>query len=207
MRKPNANKSQRIPKPKIALDRERDIISKIERINEELTVAPDSRRLHLVNQRRRLEAMIDPVFSLPFAVSCEIERLKDEAATGLTSQKRRFENQIRRLEAKITQPKKHKALEDRRATIAKCLERFGAISAPATYTQLIKWLRDEGVLTASRNPKTSTGHSKGLRTKGALAGTLRGKAIPVSDTTGRDILRSVLRLKTASWKKKSDENI
>ena len=40
MRKPNANKPQRKSKPKIAPDRERDIISKIERLNQELTVAP-----------------------------------------------------------------------------------------------------------------------------------------------------------------------
>jgi hypothetical protein len=206
MRKPNANKPQRKSKPKIAPDRERDIISKIERLNQELTVAPDSRKPSLINQRRRLEEMIDPVFSLPFDISCEIERLKEEVATAPTSQKKRFENQIRRLEAKITPPKKQKALEDRGATIAKCLEGFRAGGGPANHTEFIKWLRDEGVLTASRNPKASTGHSKGLRTKGALAGTLRGKAIPVSDTTGRDILHSVFRLKGRRGRKPGRQN-
>jgi hypothetical protein len=194
MRKSNANKSQRKSKPKIPLDRERDIISKIERINEELADAPDSRKLYLTNQRRRLESMIDPVFSLPFDISCELGRLKEKADTAPPAQKRRLENQIRRLEAMIFPPKKQKAFEDRRATIAKCLEGFRAGGAPANRTEFIKWLRDEGVLTASRNPKTSTGHSKSLRTKGALARTLRGKAIPVSDTTARDILRSVFRI-------------
>jgi hypothetical protein len=151
--------------------------------------------------------VIDPAFSLAFAVCFETERLKEKVSSAPTLHKRRFENQIRRLEAMITPPKKQKALEDRRATIAKCLEGFRAGGAPTNHTEFIKWLRDEGVLTARRNPKTSTGHSKGLRTKGALARTLRGKAIPVSDTTGRDILRSVFGLKGQSEKKQGDENI
>jgi hypothetical protein len=207
MRKSKANKPQRKSKPKIAPERERDIISKIERINEELTTAPEFRKPYLTNQRRRLEAMvIDPVFSLAFDISPEIERLKKKVATAATTRKRRFENQIRRLEAMITPPKKQKALEDRRATIAKCLEGFRAGGEPANHTEFIDWLRTEGVLTASRNPKTSTGHSKGLRSEGALAETRRGKAIPVSDTTGRDILRSVFRLKGQRGRKPGRQN-
>jgi hypothetical protein len=207
MRKSNANKPQRKSKPKIAPDRERDIISKIERINEELTVAPDSRKPYLINQRRRLEAMvIDPAYSLAFDISDEIERKKEERVTAFCSRKPYLENQIRRLEAMITPPKKQKALEDRRATIAKCLEGIRAHGAPVNHTQFIKWLRTEGVLTATRNPKTSTGHSKGLRSKGATAGTRDGRTIPVSDTTGRDILHSVFRLKSQRGRKPGRQN-
>ena len=130
-----------------------------------------------------------------FKISVEIFNLQKELATASGSRKTFLENRCLRLEAMITPPKKEKALEDRRATIAKCLEGFRAGGAPANHTEFIDWLRTEGALTASRNPKTSTGHSKGLRSEGVLAGTRRGKAIPVSDTTGRDILRSVFRLK------------
>ena len=59
-KKPNANKPQRNSNSKIAPHRERDIISKIERINQELSEAPDERKPYLQNQRRRLEAMLDP---------------------------------------------------------------------------------------------------------------------------------------------------
>jgi hypothetical protein len=177
----------------VSPDRERDIISKIEQINEELTVAPDSRKPHLINQRRRLEAVIDPGGSLAFAISCELERLKEKAAAASTSQ-------IRRLEAMITPPKKQKAIEDRRATIAKCLEGFRAGGAPVNHTKFIKWLHDEGVLTASRSPKNSTGHSKGLRTKGAR------EAVPVSDTTIRTILRTVFGLKGRRGRKPGRQN-
>ena len=253
MTRSSTKHGRRTSKPKIALDRERDIIFKIEQINEELTTAADSSKPYLLNQRRRLEAMLDPVFGLAFDFFVEIERLKKEVATAPISQKRRLENRIRRLEAKIASPKKQKALEDRRATVVKCLERFRKGGAPANHTEFIEWLRREGVLTASRNPKTETGHSKGLRSvrqpapliappmqavfydmpawmKGKEPATLlklrqsidkpsaaiasdgdrtrasRGQVIPVSNTTARDILRGVFRLKGQRGKKPGRQN-
>jgi hypothetical protein len=199
MRKPNANKPQRKSKPKIAPDRERDIISKIERLNQELTVAPDSRKPSLRNQLRRLEAMvIDPAFSLAFDICCETERLKEKVATAPTSQKRRFENQIRRFEAMITPPKKRKALEDQRPTVAECLKEIRAHGAPANHARFITKLREKDAFKATRTLKSSTGRS--------LHGTRADKARPVSDTTARGILRSVFGLKGQSGKKHGDEN-
>jgi hypothetical protein len=81
MRKSNEKQAQLKSNPKIASAREREVISRIERLNEELTTAPESRKLYLRNQLRRLEAMvIDPVFSFAFDVSCEIKGRKEEAA-------------------------------------------------------------------------------------------------------------------------------
>jgi hypothetical protein len=145
-------------------------------------------------------------YNLAFDISIEISSLKQELTTASGWRKTYLENRSRRLEAMITPPKKQKALEDRRATIAKCLEGIRARGAPANHTEFIDWLRTEGVLTAARNPKTSTGHSKGLRSEGALGGTRRGKAIPVSDTTGRDILRGVFRLKGQRGRKPGRQN-
>ena len=145
-------------------------------------------------------------FSRAFDISCEIVRLEKELTQASGPRKTDIGNRLLRFEAMITPPKKQKALEDRRATIAKCLEGFRAGGAPTNHTEFIDWLRTEGVLTASRNPKTSTGHSKGLRSEGALAATRRGKAIPVSDTTGRDILRGIFRLKGQRGRKPGRQN-
>ncbi len=173
MRKPNANKPQRKSKPKIAPDRERDIISNIERLNEELIEASDARKLYLINQRRRLEAMLDPVSSLTFDISCEIVTLKKELTQATGRKKSSLKSKIRRLEVKLTAWKKQKAAEDKRPIIAKYQQDIRQHGAPANNTEFIRRLRDDGVLTKTRF----------------------GKKWPVSDTTARTVLRSVFGVK------------
>ena len=124
----------------------------------------------------------------------------------MVQRRTQLENKLRRLEALITPPKKEKALNDRRATIAKCLEGFRSGGAPTNHTEFIKWLRDQDVLTATRNPKTSTGHSKGLRSEGALGRAQKGTPVRVSDTTGRDILRSTFGLDGHRGRKPGPQN-
>jgi len=192
---------------KNTLDRELNVIAKIEKINQELVEASERRKIELINQRRRLEAILDPIGSLSFYISCEIIKIKNELTTVNDRRKARLENKLRRLEALITSPKKEKALDDRRATIDKCLEGFKAGRTPTNHTKLIEWLRAEGALTAPRNPKTSTGRSKGLRSPGARGIVRGGEAIPVSDSTARDILRSTFGPRDYGRRKPGPKNV
>jgi hypothetical protein len=79
---------------------------------------------------------------------------------------------IRALEARITPPKKRRAIEARRSIVACAREYIAAHGAPANLTGFIERLRSEGVLTKTRF----------------------GKKYPISNTTARNILRSVFGL-------------
>jgi hypothetical protein len=153
----------------------------------------------MIKKPKRGRALPKVTFDRAFYICCEIERLNREAAAASGSRKSFLENRCRRLEAMITPPKKRKALEDRRLTVAKCLEDIQAGRSLANHTKFIAELRRKGAFEATPTLKSSTGHS--------LGGTRADRARPVSDTTARGILRGNFGLKGQRGKKRDSENI
>jgi hypothetical protein len=136
----------------------------------------------MIKKPKRGRLLPKVTFDRAFYICCEIERLKGEAATASGPSKSAIENKIRRLERKITPAKKRKAIEDRRPLVSRCSEIFRKEGAPANKAHFVRRLRDEGILTKARV----------------------GRQWPISDTTAREILRTVLRLRV---KKKAEGRI
>ena len=171
MRKPNAKQAAGKSKPRVSSAREQDIISEIERINEELVSAPEPTKLYLINKRRRLEAMVlDSAFSHAFDTSVEMVKLEKELPSASDHRKAHIERKLRRLAVKITPWKKQRAAEDKRQILTMIYKYIRQYGAPVNNTEFMRRLRDDGVLTKVR----------------------LGRKWPISDTTVRAILRSVV---------------
>ena len=119
----------------------------------------------------RIDPRSQRLFDDAFKVSLALDIAK-QALASATKPTRRMAKRVRALEARITPPKKRRAIEARRSIVACAHKHIAAHGAPANLTGFIERLRSEGVLTKTRF----------------------GKKYPISNTTARNILRSVFGL-------------
>jgi hypothetical protein len=100
----------------------------------------------------------------------------------------------------VAPPKKERAIRDREKIVKFCFDYIRDHGPPPNVLEFITWLRSKGILTVMRNQRNESGRSLTRRLPDRT-GAPQGRAVVVSVSTVRAILRDVLFLRSRPGRK------